>query len=96
MSRTTKEQQAILDKQVRNLIERENQMQEYAVEILEAATRRGISVEDFAIVFGATIRGQAKANAENRGVPDIIVAEELLRKFMEGLRGVHEGPAARH
>lgn len=78
------------------LIERENQMQEYAVEILEAATRRGMTLEDVAIVFGGTIRGQAKANAEHRGVSEIIVAEELLRKFMEGLRGVHEAPAARH
>jgi len=74
----------------RKLIERENQMQQFAIDLLVTAERIGISVEDMAIVFGGTIRGQAKANAENRGVPDIIVTEELLRKFMEGLRGVHE------
>ena len=48
-------------------------------------------------MFGGTIRGQAKANAEYRGVPEITVAEELLRKFIEGLQGVHEAPhQARH
>ena len=79
----------------RKLMERENQLQQFSIEVLEAAQRIGISVEDLSMAFGAIIRGQAKANAENRGVPDTIVAEELLRKFMEGLRGLHQAPVTR-
>jgi catalase (peroxidase I) len=80
-----------------NLIKRENQMQQYAIAILDTAQKLELSVDDIAIVFGGIIRGQAKANAEYRGIPENTVAEELLRKFIESLQGVHEtSNQARH
>jgi hypothetical protein len=80
----------------RQLIERENQMQQFSIDILNSSNKIGITMQDVAIVFGGIIRHQANVHAESLGVTSQVVAEELIRKFMEGLRGTYEGPTQRH
>jgi hypothetical protein len=72
------------------LLERENKMQQTAIDIFAACQKTGVSVQDLMIVFGGILRKQASEAEKEPGVQGGDIQKELLSFFALGVSGVME------
>lgn len=77
-------------------MERENKMQQTAIDIIAACQKTGISVQDLMIVFGGILRKQASEAEKNPDVQGGDIQKELLSSFALGLSGLMEITSLAH